>query len=198
MCQVTTTREIRVQIVPDTDAPDPTVEFDHLGTIVSWHRRYQIGPRHGWSSPADFLADTQGRAIILPLYLYDHTVLRLSTQPWTGRAPHAEWDSGQVGYIYVPLDRVRQEYGVRRVTRRIRDQVMAVLAAEVDTYSHYLNGDVYGYIVEAVDRCPCGRETVTVVDSCWGFYGWDPMTNGMAEAIAPDYVDALKAACDVA
>ena len=37
--------------------------------------------------------------IILPLNLYDHSMLRMSTGSFLGRAQHAEWDSGQVGCI---------------------------------------------------------------------------------------------------
>ena len=39
--------------------------------------------------------------LMLPLYLYDHSGLAMSTESFSGRAPHAEWDSGQVGWIYV-------------------------------------------------------------------------------------------------
>ena len=37
------------------------------------------------------------------LYLYDHSGLAMSTESFSGRAPHAECDSGQVGWIYVCL-----------------------------------------------------------------------------------------------
>ena len=38
---------------------------------------------------------------ILPLYLYDHGGISMSTGSFVGKAPHAEWDSGIVGYIYI-------------------------------------------------------------------------------------------------
>ena len=37
---------------------------------------------------------------ILPLFLYDHSVQSISTASFIGRAQHAEWDSGQVGYLH--------------------------------------------------------------------------------------------------
>lgn len=39
--------------------------------------------------------------MIKPLYLYDHSGLSISIDSFMGRAHHAEWDSGQVGYIWL-------------------------------------------------------------------------------------------------
>ena len=41
---------------------------------------------------------------------------------------------------------------------------MKALRQEVETYSQYLSGDVYGYEIHKHGE---------VVDSCWGFYGYD-------------------------
>ena len=46
------------------------------------------------------LLSEQKDIVILPLFLYDHSGLSMSTGSFMGRAVHAEWDSGQVGYIY--------------------------------------------------------------------------------------------------
>ena len=47
------------------------------------------------------MLDASGQVAILPLYLYDHSGLAMSTGSFVGRAHHAEWDSGQVGFIYM-------------------------------------------------------------------------------------------------
>ena len=49
--------------------------------------------------------------LILPLNLYDHSGLSMSVSSFIGRAQHAEWDSGQVGWIYATADSIRAEYG---------------------------------------------------------------------------------------
>jgi len=197
-----------LKIFHDEDCPSPR-EWDNLGSMVCWHRRYDLGDRHDYRDPNDFwyalaeeiVGDTdrvenmsleqrekisRENAIILPLYLYDHTVRAMSTSSFVGRAHHAEWDSGQVGWIYVLKEKVREKYGVKRVTKKVRDRVIAALKAEVETYSQWLEGAVYGFILEDAEG--------NVINSCWGFYGDDWKHNGMADYIPKDYlylIDAL-------
>ena len=45
-----------------------------------------------------------GDVAIMPLFLYDHSGLSMSTSIFAGRAYHAQWDSSQVGYIYLDKD----------------------------------------------------------------------------------------------
>lgn len=47
------------------------------------------------------LCEQSGQVAILPLYLYDHSGISMSTGSFIGRVPHADWDSSQVGYIYL-------------------------------------------------------------------------------------------------
>ncbi len=184
--------QFRLSIYADEDAMNPRTEFDNLGTMVCWHRRYDVGDKHSYDEPADFSHEWNERnAIILPVYMYDHSSVALSTRSFVGRAHHAEWDSGQVGYVYVSLNDVRQEYHAKRVTRQIREQVIQLLEVEVKTYSQYVSGDVYGFQVERISHCgECGDEHTEVVDSCWGFYGNDWKSNGMSDYLS-EYADLL-------
>jgi len=52
------------------------------------------------------------KLVIKPLYLYDHSGIAMSTSSFIGRAHHAEWDSGQVGYIYMTKDEAMHELGM--------------------------------------------------------------------------------------
>jgi len=85
------------------------------------------------------------------------------------------WDTSLIGIIYVTEDRIRQESGVKRVSPAIRRKVEQILASEVEDYSLYLSGDIYGYVVEAPDG--------TIIDSCWGYFG-DEIIDGINEAKA--------------
>jgi hypothetical protein len=40
-----------INIFPDGDAPNPRKEFDSLGTMVCFHRRYNLGDRHEFRDP---------------------------------------------------------------------------------------------------------------------------------------------------
>ena len=98
--------------------------------------------------------------VILPLYLYDHSGLAMSTGSFIGRAVHAEWDSGQVGYIYADRDSIRKEYDA--VTAETVRKAESVLEGEVKEYDLYLRGECYGYRL-----FKDGEEE----DACWGFLG---------------------------
>lgn len=113
------------------------------------------------------------RFISLPVYLYDHGSLTISTGSFS-----CPWDSGQLGLIYVSKDKVRQEYGIKHVTRFWEEKIKGYLALEVKTYDEFLTGQVYGYrifeVPEGVDPGELSEEEIEAleeVDSLWGIYG---------------------------
>ena len=114
------------------------------------------------------------KAIILPVFLYDHSGLAMNTIGF-----HCPWDSGQVGFVYVTLEAVWQEFGLKRVTKALREKAADILRLEIVSYDAYLGGRVYGYVIERD-----GEE----VDACWGFFG-DYELDCLSEARA--FVDQL-------
>ena len=108
------------------------------------------------------MAEVEKVAILLPLYLYDHSGITMRCHSFA-----CPWDSGQVGWIYAPLEKVRKEYSCKAVTAKIRAKVITALESEVSTYDEYITGQVYGFIIEA----PTQDENGESLDSCWGFYG---------------------------
>lgn len=156
----------KIAILQDSDYDSPR-DWDNLGTMVCWHRRYNLGDKHSFSEPSDFLEwKKRHDVIVLPLYLYDHGGITISTGPFS-----CPWDSGQIGYIYVEKDKVRKEWGWKHITKKRQERVLRVLRGEVSTYDDYLTGNVYGYTVSRGDE---------ELDSCWGFYG-DYQTSGILE-----------------
>jgi len=163
-----------IKIYHDQDAESPR-EWCNLGTLICWHRRYQLGDSHQFDSPEAFLRDlavasaqsdlsmdqllecAERKAVILPVFLYDHSGLAMNTIGF-----HCPWDSGQVGYIYVTLEAVRKEFGAKRVTKSLREKAEDILRGEIVAYDAYLGGRVYGYVIERD-----GEE----IDACWGFLG---------------------------
>ncbi|MGS5046721.1 MULTISPECIES: hypothetical protein [unclassified Mameliella] len=163
-----------IKIYRDPDAESPR-EWSNLGTLICWHRRYRLGDSHEFESPEAFLRDlaevsdhsnrsmeqlrdrAERKAIIQPVFLYDHSGLAMNTIGF-----HCPWDSGQVSYVYVTLEAVRTEFGVKRVTKALRERADDILRAEIVSYDAYLGGRVYGYVIEQD-----GEE----IDACWGFVG---------------------------
>ncbi|WP_420006470.1 hypothetical protein [Arenibacterium sp. LLYu02] len=163
-----------IKIFHDPDAESPR-EWSNLGTLICWHRRYRLGDRHRFDNPEAFLRDLAGvsdqsdlsmeklreraerKAVILPVFLYDHSGLAMNTIGF-----YCPWESGQVGFVYATLEAVREEFGVKRVTKALREKADDILRGEIVTYDAYLGGRVYGYVIEQD-----GEE----IDACWGFVG---------------------------
>ena len=162
--------------VHQDESPESPRSWDNLGTMICFHKRYDLGDKHdynhveydSWSEQRKDIEKTENTCVILPLYLYDHSGITMSTSPFG-----CSWDSGQVGWIIVSKENVRKEFGVKRITKEIIEKVTNILEGEVKTYDQYLTGDVYGYKVFKVSECSLGHEHKEEVDSCWGFYGED-------------------------
>ncbi|MDD3228080.1 MAG: hypothetical protein PHE09_02585 [Oscillospiraceae bacterium] len=139
---------------------------------------------------ADLYTLAAEKNIILPLNLYDHSMLHMSTGSFLGRAQHAEWDSGQVGWIYAAPDDIEKEYG--DLTPESYEKANTLLKSEVESYDYYLSGQCYGFRLYEN-----GEET----DSCWGFLGsFSDITKEIASQSLPethrDMVDHLQEVSD--
>ena len=184
---------IIVKVLQDTDASSPR-EFDNLGVMACWHRRYNLGDVQPKQDPQEWLKENAPKgSIVLPLYLYDHSGITMSTGSFG-----CPWDSGQVGYIVATPAKIRENFMVKRITKKVREQAEAVLKAEVKTYDDFITGNVWGYTIESVKDCEacgqktCGDDEIPVDDSCWGFYGDD--LEGMKAHVDEKYHAALEEA----
>jgi hypothetical protein len=154
-----------LEILVDNHPENPR-NWDNMGTMVCFHRRYDLGDEHnydhndysGWGEMEGAIIKNEKTAVILPLYLYDHSGITISTSPFS-----CQWDSGQIGFIFISKEKLKKEYGVKRVTNDLIKKAEKCLLGEVETYDQYLTGEVYGYRV--ID------EEGNEVDSCWGYYG---------------------------
>lgn len=167
-------RGYTIKIMPDEN-PDSPRDWDNLGKMVCFHRRYTLGDKHdirhedfgGWDEMEAYIRKKLHGLVVLPLYLYDHSVQSISTQSFHGRAQHAEWDSGRVGFIYADEAAIRKEYELldpsKKIHKDVLEKVGKILEDEVTTYDDYLRGNVYGYRVLDDE----GND----VDSCWKFFG---------------------------
>ena len=135
-------------------------EWDNLGTMLCLHRNYNLGdePNVSWDEMESLVS--QRSVVSLPLYLYDHSGITMSTRPFGDR-----WDSGQVGYIYVTHEDILKEFGGKRVTQKRIKQVLETLRDEVATYDTYIRGDIYTVTIKT--------DSGLYIDSCSGYYGDD-------------------------
>jgi len=178
------------------DNPESPREWGCLDKMICFHGRYNLGDKHeytsndfeGWDDMFNQLTEEYKPAAILQLYLYDHSGISISCQSFVGRAQHAEWDSGRIGFILISTKDFLSNWGkgATEMTPELTEQATNFLKGQVETYDQYLQGDVYGFrLMEKID----GKKEE--IDSCWGFYGDDYKTNGILEHLPNDFETQL-------
>ena len=107
-----------------------------MGTMICFHRRYNLGDFHTFKNPDEFIkwcSENKDNIIsMLPLYLYDHTGITISTEPFYDR-----WDSGKIGCIYTTKEDVKS-FGYDLEDKEYIEQR---LIEEVEDYDAYLQND---------------------------------------------------------
>jgi len=124
--------------------PDDPRQYDNLGKMVCFHRRYSLGDKHnykfydynGWEEMKSDIVKKEDVLVILPLYLYDHSGITMNTTGFS-----CPWDSGQVGWVYATKKDIREWYGLKRINNPYIDKVREVLLEEVKIYDRYLTGE---------------------------------------------------------
>lgn len=156
-------------IYQDFDAPDPRKDFDHVGTMVCWHRREMLGDEQfsdfAPRTPKDletlerYVRITRHAAVFIWLGLYDHSGLHMYAGGGSHAFDSAGWDSGTVGFIYCTREQVQKEWNGDL------DAARKCLLAEIEEYDQYLTGEVYYFEITS----PSGD----VLDGCGGCFGAD-------------------------
>lgn len=160
----TTENGLVIKIYPEEFPFDPRDEIDHETEMLCWHGRYQLGDGHDYASPQDLLEDLEKDAEILPLYLFDHSGLRISTSDAIFRAFDSHgWDWGQVGFIFMRPNVIRKFFAIKRITQKHREKIRKMMVLEIETYDDYLADHVYGFVIE--------DQQGEHIDSLGGFYG---------------------------
>jgi hypothetical protein len=121
----------------------------------------------------------------LPIYAYIHSGVCLGTNN-TDYPFNCKWDTSFAGVIYAENEAVIEEYGDLSTVSRVKAE--ACFEAELKTYQQFISGDVYGFSTLDAEG--------DTIDSCGGFFGSDPMSNGMSEYIEARYHDLLKIAAE--
>lgn len=182
-------KQVEVRQLEDEDPQNPREDCDNFGTFVAWHRRSSLGDVNvgqGFDISAAIKSGEYAKGLIyLPVWLYEHgcqTVRACDENPFT-----CHWDSGQVGWVYVSREKAIAEFGKKYLTKSVKAKALACIKAEIETFDYYLTGAVFGCEVVEIDA---DGNDGDVLDSCWGFYGSDPVASGIVwhlpDSIAQD------------
>jgi len=204
---VATNDKYRLIVRVDGDNEDPRT-WDNVGTMTCFHSRYNLGDKHQWKEPNTFLQDLAATVaelpdgdndmdliwkilnkhfVFLPLYLYDHSGITMSTSPFSCR-----WDSGQVGWIYCSLEKGKKEAPKGKKTgKALVDFITKNLESEVKVFDDFITGNVYKFELQIKNV----REEWETDDSCGGFYGKDHVASGLIDQLpegARELVEKLE------
>lgn len=132
-----------------------------------------------------FQAAERCGAYVLPVYMYNHSGIALSTG--NSKYPfNCQWDSGHLGFIMWTKKQVENCYGSSLVPSDA-SFVYKAMQTCFDDYATYVSGDVWG--IKIYD--PCGfpidemdeaelRDNLSLMDDvgeCYGFFGYDYASN---------------------
>lgn len=170
----------KIKILTDESPSNPRKDSNPLGRMICFHRRYDLGDKHDFKSQdfnswdeliAAVTKEEEGPIIYLRLYLYDHSGIVMNCSGYGNIDPQG-FDTTNVGLIYVSKKRARKEYGWKAITKKRVQLLTEYLKDEVEIYSDYISGAVYGYGIYRP-----GEETSC--DTCWGYYGHDHKESGL-------------------
>ena len=165
---------------------------DNLGRMVCFHKRYTIGDKHtyreddytSWTEVLEAIEAEEGLlAIACAIYMIDHSGTALRVGNDFSDCDPGDWDSGQVGWVFVTRAAMDKEYGATWDTEQLA-QARKCIDSEVNEYGRWANGEVYGYVVRDAD----GED----VDSCWGYIGYEWAEQAAEEALRGAVWEAFK------
>lgn len=141
-----------VKVLPDHggDQECPLDGWDNDIKFVTFERRSTLSNYHDFDKPDDVEKwAKKNRYEVFPLFKYEHGLVSYSTSSFRGRAHHAEWDSGPVGFVLIKKSAYRKPAKRAEIAESICQSV-----------TKWCNGEYYGYTIEQDDE---------IIESCWGF-----------------------------
>jgi hypothetical protein len=177
---------VTVELHYDDDAGSTPRDWDNVSVLAGWDDRIEVDEEIRFDFPNPKAFETHMReehgavGPILPLFLLDHSGLRIRTGDdianitAAGRfiGDGAGWDTSFVGVVYATKETLE-------MTGVAEKDIKVALEQDIATLDQFFMGDVYGYVIKDEDD--------NVTDSCWGFYGLDDVRDeakNMAECEA--------------
>lgn len=156
----------------------PELEFmDHDNYREWWSGEWREPYQNEHNAPS-FLTFMNHNAVYFPVYRSGYT----GTLAIDSSDDVSEWG----GVAYVPLDAIRAEYNVKRVTANIRANVEARIRCVLDEYNAWATGDVYVLTLEQHNpKCPYCEDASQPDTDC---PCWDAK-DSIGDIIGSDYID---------
>lgn len=149
--------------------------------------------------------------VALDLHCYEHGGITMSCS--SGYPYNDRWDGGQAGWIYTTKEEVLKCGGmiksdkgnyVKVTERNWKNAAYTWMRGEVEMYDQYLQGEVYGYIIDELDMDDQASlesklnvldedelEWNEHTDSCWGYFS-NKWGDDLIEEIVKDGIGNYK------
>lgn len=183
---------MKVEIIQDVDVLNPLEDMDFTSKFIFFGKHSHLGHDHDvelprqYNSRFDFMEqgcidvkkNFKWVLLIRPIHCYIHSGMSISYKygyPYDDR-----WDSGTLGFQLVTREDWKKYHGGKQT----HENILNCMNEEVKLLDQWLQGEVYGFRITDDN----GDE----VDSCWGFYGSDPKTNGMYDHWSKEAIEAYE------
>jgi hypothetical protein len=171
---------LKIMLYEDNDQ-NPRRDFDQVSTIIT-DKHYDFSDVQV-SSEEELKEWKEQNDVVLtfPLNCYEHSGVSLSIS--NGYPYNDQWDAGQIGEVVVTRKSMKEMWGISYLTKKNTEMLTNAVEAEIEQLTQWLNGEVYGYQLFETKTCNLNETHEEEIDSCWGFYGYDPETNGISDDI---------------
>jgi len=134
--------------------PNISVDNEEFQSLAIWalnHKRYSFPNTAGvpfddlysWSEVEEWLFKKYKDIVwIDDVMLLDHGMLWIRYNSGFPEDPSG-WDSGQIGFVFTTKERIREFFGVKRVTDKVREKAKEVYLEDLRIFKAYVEGDVY-------------------------------------------------------
>lgn len=137
----------------DSDCFSATADTDEIAEILTDELELQDKLN---------LVEASGEIVIQPISMYEHSGISIWLGGYAGH-PDAQWDCGTLGFAYITKATAEEEMP-NFSEKTWKEWANQVMKDEMKEYAAYVSGQVYGYMIEALnDDEGCD-------DSCWDYY----------------------------
>lgn len=181
-------------------------EWENLGTLYTWVDIYFSPDKQNFNNGLDFLGSIIGEELIekihdkynnnsdffnditkrmdklgyimYPVSKYEHSGVQYFLGVSSG------WDTGTIGVIFAEKKKICEWFNVKKVTQKVRENVIQNFESELEVYTDYANGEGMIY-VEIEDFA--GKQ----IESCGNYYKYDHETIEQCFSLASELVSEL-------